>query len=452
MRDQKALSVKELTRYIKMKLEGDAVLSDVWVRGEISNFTHHSSGHMYFTLKDESSRIKTIMFASANQRLAFRPKEGMMVIARGNISVYDRDGQYQLYVQHMQPDGIGSLFLAYEQLKKKLEKEGLFAPERKKPIPRFPRAIGVITSPTGAAVRDIITTLHRRYPAVHILLYPVLVQGSGAAPAIAAAIKQMNEAAEVDVLIVGRGGGSLEELWAFNEEVVARSIVDSQLPVISAVGHETDYTIADFVADLRAATPTAAAELAVPHVLELRQQIGAYQHRLSQSVLAMMKNRRQQLERLIQSPFLRDPMRQLAGPAERLDRLQEQLIFQLRGRMSRAGERVSQLKYRIARYHPREQISSMHSRLERAGLRLVQSVEARKRDSAHQLTLAIRQLDALSPLKIMQRGYSLVYDDKEQTLIKSLDQVQLGDRLTIRVQDGTIGCKVRSMEGESKHD
>ncbi len=248
-----------------MLLEGNDRLQNVWVRGEISNFTHHTSGHMYFSLKDADSRLKCIMFASYNQKLAFIPREGAKVLACGNISVYERDGQYQFYVTQMQPDGIGSLFMAFEQLKKKLEAEGLFAPAAKKPIPRFPKAIGVITSPTGAAVRDIITTLQRRHPSVPVLLYPVLVQGKQAAPSIVKAIRDMNEMNEVDVLIVGRGGGSLEELWAFNEEIVARAIHASVLPVISAVGHETDFTIADFAADLRAATPTAAAELAVPH-------------------------------------------------------------------------------------------------------------------------------------------------------------------------------------------
>ena len=266
----RVLSVKDLNRYIRMKMEGDSRLSDVWIRGEISNFTHHSSGHMYFTLKDEGSRIRAIMFATHNQRLPFIPKEGSRVIARGNVSVYERDGQYQFYAVQMQPDGIGSLYLAYEQLKSKLEEEGLFAAERKRPLPRYPKTIGVITSPTGAAVRDIMITIRRRYPQARAILYPVLVQGKGAAPSIVKAIRTMNDMAEADVLIVGRGGGSLEELWAFNEEIVARAIYQSDIPVISAVGHETDFTIADFVADLRAATPTAAAELAVPSSAELR--------------------------------------------------------------------------------------------------------------------------------------------------------------------------------------
>lgn len=281
--ERQVYSIKELNRYIRMKLDSDNLLSDVWIRGEISNFTHHGSGHMYFTLKDESSRIKAIMFASHNQRLPFIPKEGARVIARGNVTVYERDGQYQFYATHMQPDGIGSLYLAYEQLKSKLEKEGLFAEARKRSLPRFPKCIGVITSPTGAAVRDIVITLQRRFPQVAIVIYPVLVQGKGAAPSIVKAIGALNAMGEADVLIVGRGGGSLEELWAFNEEEVARAISASRIPVISAVGHETDFTIADFAADLRAATPTAAAELAVPHAGELAAQLLQLQQRLRQA-------------------------------------------------------------------------------------------------------------------------------------------------------------------------
>jgi exodeoxyribonuclease VII large subunit len=322
--EQNILSVKDLNRFIKMKLEGDNQLQDVWVRGEISNFTHHSSGHMYFTLKDAESRLKSIMFASQNQKLGFMPREGTRVIARGNISVYERDGAYQFYVTAIQPDGIGSLYLAFEQLKKKLEAEGLFAAERKKLIPRFPRSIGVITSPTGAAIRDVIITLQRRYPSIPILLYPVLVQGAQAAPSIVKAIEAMNRLGEADVLIVGRGGGSLEELWAFNEEIVARSIFASAIPIISAVGHETDFTIADFVADLRAATPTAAAELAVPHHLELKQQLSHHMQRLHAGLLLQLQRKQERLERLKRSPFLVNPRRQLLmQPAQRLDRLAE---------------------------------------------------------------------------------------------------------------------------------
>jgi exodeoxyribonuclease VII large subunit len=447
-KEQRVLSIKELTKYIKMKLEGDSVLQDVWVRGEISNFTHHSSGHMYFTLKDEASRIKSIMFASNNQRLPFIPKEGTRVIARGNISIYDRDGQYQFYVSQMQPDGIGSLFLAFEQLKAKLEAEGLFAIERKQQIPLFPKAIGVITSPTGAAVRDIITTLQRRYPAVSIVVYPVVVQGAQAAPIIAAAIRQMNELAEVDTLIIGRGGGSLEELWSFNEEVVARSIFASRIPIISAVGHETDFTIADFVADLRAATPTAAAELAVPHHLELRQQIHHAMQRLMQHIQDQVGRRRLALTRIARSPFLTQPYRQLVQPAVRLDRLKEQLLFRMRGRIQKSVERTNRLEMLLAKHHPGQHIHAARARLDRTKTSLLLTMRTSMRDNKNSLNSHIRQLDALSPLKVMQRGYSLVYDEKEANLIKSITQVQPGDILNVRMTDGQVNCQVWSMKGE----
>lgn len=440
-------SIKELNRVIKNKLEADDALQNVWVRGEISNFTHHSSGHMYFTLKDADSRLKSIMFASYNQRLGFIPKEGTKVLACGNISVYERDGAYQFYVTQMQPDGIGSLYLAYEQLKKKLEAEGLFAPERKKPIPAFPRAIGVITSPTGAAVRDIIITLQRRYPSVPVLLYPVLVQGKQAAPSIVRAVEEMNRLNEVDVLIVGRGGGSLEELWAFNEEIVARAIYASVLPVISAVGHETDFTIADFVADLRAATPTAAAELAVPHHLELAQRIAHLKQRLYGGLTSRLEGSRERLKRLQRSPYLTNPRRQLMlQPAERLDRMKEQLIYKMRGRVNKSQERLMRSDRKIAAFNPKEQVVYSRKRLDAADRLLRQSMQAALKTKQRELVSTLRQLDALSPLKVMQRGYSLVYDEKEKQLIKSVQQVQLGDIIKLRLADGRIDCHVWSME------
>ncbi|TNJ67338.1 exodeoxyribonuclease VII large subunit [Paenibacillus hemerocallicola] len=444
----KVLSVKDLTRYIKMKLEGDSVLQDVWVRGELSNFTHHSSGHMYFTLKDAASRVKCIMFASNNQRLGFIPRDGSKVIARGNISVFERDGQYQMYVTHMQQDGIGNLYLAFEQLKKKLGDEGLFASERKRAIPKFPQTVGVITSPTGAAVRDIVTTLQRRYPSASILLYPVLVQGSQAAPSIARAIDAMNRHSEADVLIVGRGGGSLEELWAFNEEMVARSIFGSAIPVISAVGHETDFTIADFVADLRAATPTAAAELAVPHHLELKQHFVHLSQRLLKGLSAQVTVKKEQLNRLRRSPVLTQPRRQLQEPAQRLDRLREQLAFRLREKVSASRESAIKLERKLSAHNPKQQLGFAKKRIDVARHQLLQSMQAVYKETRHRYTVQLRQLDALSPLKVMQRGYSLAYDEKQQRIIKSVSQVQPGDMIRIRLTDGKLDCHVWGMEEE----
>lgn len=441
-----AISIKELTRLIKGKLENDPRLSDVWVRGEISNLTRHSSGHMYFTLKDADSRVKAIMFASYNQRLPFIPRDGTKVLAKGSISVYERDGQYQIYITQMQPDGIGSLYLAYEQLKRKLEEEGLFSPYRKKPLPKFPRAIGVITSPTGAAVRDIITTLQRRYPMVPVLLYPVLVQGTQAAPSIVRAIQTMNAAGEADLLIVGRGGGSLEELWAFNEEAVARAIFASEIPVISAVGHETDFTIADFVADLRAATPTAAAELAVPHHLELKQQIAYETQRLYRGLMQRLGENRERLERLKRSPYLTNPRKQLLEPAERLDRLTEQLRFKMKARIGSAKERQLRLSHSLAGHDPREQVLLARQRSTIAKRQMLTAMNTLLHTKQARLESSIRQLDALSPLKVMQRGYSLVYNEKQTVLIKSITQIQPGDLVKVRLADGRLDCHVWAME------
>jgi exodeoxyribonuclease VII large subunit len=446
--DEKVMSIRDLNRYIKMRLEGDPGLQDIWLRGEISNFTHHSSGHMYFTLKDESGRLKCIMFASYNQRLPFVPKDGMKVLARGGVSVYERDGAYQFYATAMQPDGVGSLYLAFEQLKKKLESEGLFAEHVKRPIPRFPRAIGVITSPTGAAVRDIIITLQRRHPSVPVLLHPVTVQGKGAAPSLVKAIETMNQLAEVDVLIIGRGGGSLEELWAFNEETVARAIRASLIPVISAVGHETDFTIADFVADLRAATPTAAAELAVPHAAELRQHLAHLEQRMGKSLRLLAGKSRERWQHAARSPYFTQPRRTLLSQAERLDRLRDRLMFRTQAHSGRAAERLARLAGRLAASSPTEQANFARKRVAGAHRALELAMAGTLRNSRHSYGSLIRHLDALSPLKVMSRGYSLVYDEQEDKLIRTIGQLQPGDLVRVRLADGRLDCQVWGIQGE----
>ncbi|QHT60446.1 exodeoxyribonuclease VII large subunit [Paenibacillus lycopersici] len=442
-------SIKEINRYIGMKLESDNLLNDVWLRGEISNFTHHSSGHMYFTLKDKDSRLKCIMFASHNQRLPFMPKEGAKVLARGNIAVYERDGNYQFYCTSMQPDGVGSLYLAYEQLKRKLQDEGLFEPARKRPIPKFPKAIGVITSPTGAAVRDILITLQRRHPSVPVLLFPVSVQGTGAAPAIVRAIETMNRLAEVDVLIIGRGGGSLEELWAFNEESVARGIAASLIPVISAVGHETDFTIADFVADLRAATPTAAAEQAVASVHELQARLGQMEARLVQMLRMRLQGSQERLSRLRRSQVFLNPRKFVLQQAQLLDVMQERL----RNRMLRLAERNRE-KYRNAhaalnRAHPGGKAALAGRELQAISARLEAGMAAGMKERRLQLLASMRQLDALSPLKVMSRGYSLVYDEHGTKLVKSVSDVQPGDLVKVKLSDGQLECQVWGLKGEA---
>lgn len=448
--ERQVYSIKELNRYIRMKLDSDSLLTDVWVRGEISNFTHHGSGHMYFTLKDESSRIKTIMFASHNQRLPFVPKEGTRVIARGNVTVYERDGQYQFYATQMQPDGIGSLYLAYEQLKDKLTREGLFAESRKRPLPRFPRCIGVITSPTGAAVRDIVITLRRRFPQVHVVIYPVLVQGKGAGASIVKAIERMGAMGEADVLIVGRGGGSLEELWAFNEEAVARAIAASPVPVISAVGHETDFTIADFAADLRAATPTAAAELAVPHAGELAAQLRAHEERLRKALQRRSQRGREQLASLQRSLALAGPRRTLAQHAQRLDMLHARLGRAAENRLARARERRAVQHARLQRFHPQAAVEAARQRTESRRRELTAAMQARLREKRSRFAAELRQLDALSPLKVMGRGYSLVYDEGAQHLIKSRAEVSPGDTVIIKLNDGQLDCEVKGVREDGQ--
>ncbi len=448
MERTQALSIRELNRYIKLKLEGDQRLQDIWVRGEISNFTRHSSGHMYFTMKDESGRLKCIMFASYNQRLPFVPKDGMKVLARGGVSVFERDGAYQFYVTAMQPDGIGSLYMAFEQLKKKLETEGLFSPHLKRPIPRFPKAVGVITSPTGAAVRDILITLQRRHPAVPVLLFPVSVQGKSSAPSIVKAIEKMNALAEVDVLIVGRGGGSLEELWAFNEEAVARAIRASRIPVISAVGHETDFTIADFAADLRAATPTAAAELAVPHAEELRQHLAHLRSRMGKSLRLIMSKSKERWQHAARSPYFTQPRRTLLAQAERLDRLRDRLVFRAQSQSGRAQERLARISGRLAGANPAEQAGFARKRLDGTNRALELAMANTLKGAQSKFAAAVRHLDALSPLKIMGRGYSLVYDEQEKHLIRTTLEVQPGDLVRVRLSDGRLDCQVWGIHGE----
>lgn len=443
----KIFSIKELNKYIRMKLESDVVLGDVWLRGEISNFTHHSSGHMYFTLKDSDSRLKCVMFASHNARLPFIPKEGTKVIARGNISVFERDGNYQFYVMAMQPDGIGSLYLAFEQLKRKLEDEGLFESSRKRSLPAYPKAIGVITSPTGAAVRDIMTTLERRYPLIPVYIYPVLVQGKGAAPSIVGAIEAMNRFGECDVLIVGRGGGSLEELWAFNEEAVARAIASSRIPIISAVGHETDFTIADFAADLRAATPTAAAELAVPHIAELRQQAERLKQRLHAAARSQVKHEKERLNRLKRSPFFLHPKRYMLDRAQRLDRLTEQLQVRHRRSTARESARLANLQSKLSGHHPGDALQYAAKRLGGATRGLELAAGALVKEHKLRLHGVMGRLDALSPLKVMARGYGLIYDRAEGDLIKSVRSATIGQEVKVKMADGQLHCIVHSIEG-----
>jgi exodeoxyribonuclease VII large subunit len=451
MQEQKYLSVNALTKYIKRKFDADPHLRDVHVRGEISNFKQHSSGHMYFTLKDEKARILAVMFSSQSRAMKFTPENGMKVIVRGEISVYEPSGQYQIYIKEMRPDGIGELFLAYEQLKQRLESEGLFAIETKKAIPLYPRTIGVITSPTGAAIRDVITTIKRRYPIANILVFPALVQGDNAAASIAKAIAKANSMNEIDVLIVGRGGGSIEELWAFNEELVARAIFSSDIPIISAVGHETDFTIADFVADLRAPTPTGAAELAVPHIDELFDRVLQRQSRLLRVMKGKFQFEKERLTRVQKSYAFRYPHRLYEQKLEQVDKLTE-LLVRGASRLSLIKKGQHEILYnRLQRNHPSEALREAQKHFDLTNKemkRAMQQVLSKKQTNFDRI---LSTLGALSPLKIMERGYSLAYSE-ENRLIKSINQVKMNESVQIQLTDGSLFCKVENIKESEERD
>jgi exodeoxyribonuclease VII large subunit len=436
------VSVSQLTRYIKGLMEHDHLLTDVWIRGEISNFKLHSRGHMYFTVKDEQSRIQGVMFAGHNRYLAFKPENGMKVLIRGEINVYEPYGQYQLYAKEMQPDGIGSLFLAYEKLKKNLEVEGLFQEERKKPIPRFPKKIAIVTSPTGAAIRDMLATVKRRYPLVQITLLPVLVQGEDAPASIVHAINQANAINQFDTLIVGRGGGSIEELWAFNDEAVARSIAQSTVPVISAVGHETDFTISDFVADLRAPTPTGAAELAVPDIGELLQTKQALHNRLIRQMKQQVNDYHLQLTRLNRSYAFRYPGQLIRQKEQELDAQLERLRRSADRLVTDKVKKHQQLAKDLKRLHPKQQLNQAKETLNDKKLRLKREVMQQLSTKEQRFKHVLSELNLVSPLRIMERGYSLTYQEGSKELVKSTKQVEVGSNVEVRVTDGIIFCQV----------
>ncbi len=444
--EKRFLTVGALTKYIKRKFDADPHLHDCLVKGEISNFKQHSSGHMYFTLKDDKARILAVMFSSANRRMKFTPENGMKVLVRGDVTVYEGSGQYQIYVHEMQPDGVGDLYLAFEQLKEKLTKEGLFAVEHKKPIPKFPATVGVVTSPTGAALRDIITTIKRRYPIAKILILPALVQGDQAAPSITEAINKANEKKHgIDVLIVGRGGGSIEELWAFNEEIVARAIYGSTIPIISAVGHETDFTIADFVADLRAPTPTGAAELAVPHIDEWIERVLTKQTRIMRAMKEKVNFQSNKLQRIEKSYAFRYPRRLYEQKLEQLDRATELLVTNSQKLLAVKMTQLEQLDKRISRNHPDEKIQKAKEEQNKQTKALYRAMSIVLSNKQAEFKSTLSTLQALSPLKIMERGYSLTYNDKGN-LVKSIQHVEVKDHVKITLADGTLNCQVVEKE------
>ncbi|MFJ7363638.1 exodeoxyribonuclease VII large subunit [Peribacillus frigoritolerans] len=445
MSNQQYLSVSALTKYIKRKFDADPHLQNVYIKGEISNFKQHTSGHMYFTLKDEKARLLAVMFAANNKGMKFLPENGMKVLVKGDISLYEAGGQYQLYVKSMAPDGVGDLYLAYEQLKKKLEGAGLFLAEHKKPIPQYPKSVGVITSPTGAALRDILTTIKRRYPIARVIVYPALVQGNNAAKSIAKAISMANARAESDVLIVGRGGGSIEELWAFNEEIVAESIYDSDIPVISAVGHETDFTIADFVADMRAPTPTGAAELAVPHLNEILERLMNRKNRLTRSIQEAVNFERTRLTRMERSYAFRYPHKMYEQKLEQLDKTMDRLGRTSTRYFMKKRDELNQLNDILKKQHPEQAVKNAKDELQQHAKVLRRAMEAIYRHKSQQFVHITATLSALSPLKIMERGYGLVFAEDE-TLVKSTQQVSKGDKIAVSIKDGTLECEIKEIK------
>ncbi|MBR2338714.1 MAG: exodeoxyribonuclease VII large subunit [Clostridia bacterium] len=396
------ITVSQLNRYVRSLLDGDGNLRDLLLSGEISNFTnHYQSGHLYMTLKDEGAAVKAVMFRSQAMHLRFKPENGMKVIVRARVSLYEKDGAYQLYIDEMQPDGAGALQIAFEQMKRRLQEEGLFDESRKQPLPRYPQRIGVITSPTGAAVRDILNVLGRRYPCARVILIPVLVQGENAPTDLCRALRRFADMSKKhdqltpDVIIIGRGGGSLEELWAFNDETLARTIAAMPIPVISAVGHETDFTICDFVADMRAPTPSAAAELAVPDRVELLHRIGRLSDSLSAALTAFVDRKQQQLELLCNRRCLSQPLYYVEERTMQLDYLTRSFSASAGATVSRLGNRLAAL----------------------AG-----------------------KLDAMSPLRVIARGYAIA--SCEDAVVTAAGDVHTGDALLLQFHDGQVACRV----------
>ncbi|WP_244169948.1 MULTISPECIES: exodeoxyribonuclease VII large subunit [Listeria] len=446
MLQEKYLTVEALTKYIERKFEADPYLKQVFVKGEISNLKTPASGHIYFTLKDEAAMLRSVMFAKSVAKLPFQPEDGMNVLVTGRVSVFNKAGRYQFYVDSMEPDGVGALYVQFEQLKAKLDKEGLFDAAHKKVLPSFPSKIAVVTSATGAAVRDILTTIHRRMPSVEVLVFPTLVQGETAARKIAENIARINARNDIDLMIIGRGGGSLEELWAFNEEIVVRSVFDSDVPIISAVGHETDFSLADFAADVRAATPTAAAELAVPHYQDLNERLLERKYRLTNLMRQTLErsevNLRAKRERLL-----------LRGPRKLLDEQTERLDY-FSGRMQNAFSRVIwQQETHLTQFSNRLQLVSPE--------RLVADAKRDTKELAGRLQVAttdiiklkryefekyISALELLSPLSLLKRGYGVTY--RAGKVVKEVRELSAGDEVKVVLSDGAFLANVTSKEEE----
>ena len=435
------VTVSALTKYIKYKFDKDPHLGRVYLTGEISNFRLRPT-HQYFSLKDENAIISATMFQSAFKKIQFRPEEGMKVLVIGKVSVFEKSGQYQINIEHMEPDGVGALYLAYEQLKKKLETEGLFSLP-KKPIPQFPKKIAILTSESGAVIQDIQTTVARRFPIVQLVLYPTVVQGVHAVNSI---LKNLDlvEQEDYNVVIIGRGGGSIEDLWAFNEEPVVRRVAELSIPVISSVGHETDTTLIDFVSDMRAATPTAAAEIATPVLMEIHQQLRNLQTRLEQALSRQLQIKRERMQALANASIFQNPERIYQVYQQRVDQLEMRLQQMMQQSVQHKRQQLVKYQHRLELGSPSRRVQTEKQALQYLAKRLEQAQVQLMKDKKQQFQRAIQQLDLLSPLKIMNRGYGIL--QQEETIIKSVDQLEVEQELTIQLVDGTVCSKVTSVE------
>jgi len=443
--ERKVWSVSELTTRIRDLLVSE--FADVWVEGEVSNCHEAQSGHLYFTLKDARAQVRCVCFRNQFRLLKFRPEDGLKVTVRGSISVYEARGEYQIYVEHIEPVGLGALQLAFEQLKKRLEAEGLFDPARKKPLPVLPRRIGLVTSPRGAAVRDVVRILRRRFPNVHLILFPVRVQGDGAARDIVEAIQFFSRRQIVDVILLVRGGGSLEDLWAFNEESVARAIAVATIPIISGVGHETDFTIADFVADVRASTPSAAAEIVLRTRQEFDRHVAQLRQKMSDQVRYLLLGQRHRLQELATHRGFRRLEELVRQYRQQADEFIARLAQALRGRLEQAGRRFTVAQTRIASFDLRGRIAALRVRLEQRSGELHSRIERFLVAKRQRLERLMLQLDERSPLRVLERGYAIVYDAAGK-VVRAAEQIAIGDEVAVQLARGRLAAEVKRKQEE----
>ncbi|MDT2813874.1 exodeoxyribonuclease VII large subunit [Vagococcus carniphilus] len=441
---EKYLTVTALTKYIKRKFEADPYLDRVFLTGEISNFRMRPNAHQYFSLKDDRSKISAIMFKGAFNSLKFQPEEGMKVLVIGRISLYEASGNYQIYIEHMEPDGVGALYQALEKRKQELQKEGLFNPDFKQPLVRFPKKIAVITSPSGAVIRDIMTTIKRRYPIVQLVIFPTLVQGDKAAADITRRIKEVDAIGDFDTMIVARGGGSIEDLWPFNEENVARAIFEARTPIVSSVGHETDVTIADLVADVRAATPTAAAEIATPVLAEELLKIKEKENRLNQAMSNQLKYKKQLYDHAMNSFVFKQPKRLYEAFSVQLDmlnrRLEQSLILEVQSKEKEYRTLTQKLYFQ----HPQGKVDVSKQQVNYLNEKLLTAMQSLMKDNQTNLSQLLLNLDMLSPLKTMLRGYSYVTVDEK--IIKSTTELEENQTLTVHLSDGEVETTVSEIK------